>query len=137
MYSARKAIVQYYQSKGIHGATVNDVYIGNGVSELITMSLQALLNDGDEVLIPMPDYPLWTAAATLAGGKPVHYLCDEEANWFPDVNDIKSKITKRTKAIVVINPNNPTGAVYSKDLLLEIIEVARQHKLIIFADNLR
>ncbi|WP_099860706.1 pyridoxal phosphate-dependent aminotransferase [Pasteurella multocida] len=136
LYSARKAIVQYYQSKGIHGATVNDVYIGNGVSELITMSLQALLNDGDEVLIPMPDYPLWTAAATLAGGKPVHYLCDEEANWFPDVNDIKSKITKRTKAIVVINPNNPTGAVYSKDLLLEIIEVARQHKLIIFADEI-
>ncbi|HDR1345334.1 TPA: pyridoxal phosphate-dependent aminotransferase [Pasteurella multocida] len=136
LYSARKAIVQYYQSKGIHGAAVNDVYIGNGVSELITMSLQALLNDGDEVLIPMPDYPLWTAAATLAGGKPVHYLCDEEANWFPDVNDIKSKITKRTKAIVVINPNNPTGAVYSKDLLLEIIEVARQHKLIIFADEI-
>ncbi|HEA3274090.1 pyridoxal phosphate-dependent aminotransferase [Pasteurella multocida] len=136
LYSARKAIVQYYQSKGIHGATVNDVYIGNGVSELITMSLQALLNDGDEVLIPMPDYPLWTAAATLAGGKPVHYLCDEDANWFPDVNDIKSKITNRTKAIVVINPNNPTGAVYSKDLLLELIEVARQHKLIIFADEI-
>ncbi|WP_424406406.1 pyridoxal phosphate-dependent aminotransferase [Pasteurella sp. PK-2025] len=136
LYSARKAIVQYYQSKGIHGATVNDVYIGNGVSELITMSLQALLNDGDEVLIPMPDYPLWTAAATLAGGKPVHYLCDEEADWFPDVNDIKRKITNRTKAIVLINPNNPTGAVYSKALLLEIIEIARQHGLIIFADEI-
>ena len=136
LYSARKAIVQYYQSKNIRSVTVNDVYIGNGVSELITMAMQALLNDGDEVLIPMPDYPLWTAAATLAGGKAVHYLCDEQADWFPDVEDIKSKVTSRTKAIVVINPNNPTGAVYSKELLLEIAEVARQNNLIIFADEI-
>ncbi|MFD0965529.1 pyridoxal phosphate-dependent aminotransferase [Seminibacterium arietis] len=136
LYSARKAIVQYYQSKGIHGATVNDVYIGNGVSELILMSMQALLNNNDEVLIPMPDYPLWTAAATLAGGKPVHYFCDEEASWFPDIADIKSKITSRTKAIVIINPNNPTGAVYSENLLKEIVELARRHNLIIFADEI-
>ncbi|WP_109103954.1 pyridoxal phosphate-dependent aminotransferase [Aggregatibacter segnis] len=136
LYSARKAIVQYYQSKDIRSVTVNDVYIGNGVSELITMAMQALLNDGDEVLIPMPDYPLWTAAATLAGGKAVHYLCDEQADWFPDVEDIKSKVTSRTKAIVIINPNNPTGAVYSKELLLEIAEVARQNNLIIFADEI-
>ena len=136
LYSARKAIVQYYQSKDIRSVTVNDVYIGNGVSELITMTMQALLNDGDEVLIPMPDYPLWTAAATLAGGKAVHYLCDEQADWFPDIEDIKSKVTSRTKAIVVINPNNPTGAVYSKELLLEIVEVARQNNLIIFADEI-
>ena len=136
LYSARKAIVQYYQSKDIRSVTVNDVYIGNGVSELITMSMQALLNDGDEVLIPMPDYPLWTAAATLAGGKAVHYLCDEQADWFPDVEDIKSKVTSRTKAIVVINPNNPTGAVYSKELLLDIVDVARQNNLIIFADEI-
>ena len=136
LYSARKAIVQYYQSKDIRSVTVNDVYIGNGVSELITMAMQALLNDDDEVLIPMPDYPLWTAAATLAGGKAVHYLCDEQADWFPDVEDIKSKVTSRTKAIVVINPNNPTGAVYSKELLLDIVEVARQNNLIIFADEI-
>ena len=136
LYSARKAIVQYYQSKDIRSVTVNDVYIGNGVSELITMAMQALLNDGDEVLIPMPDYPLWTAAATLAGGKAVHYLCDEQADWFPDVEDIKSKVTSHTKAIVVINPNNPTGAVYSKELLLDIVEVARQNNLIIFADEI-
>ncbi|MCI7479427.1 pyridoxal phosphate-dependent aminotransferase [[Pasteurella] aerogenes] len=136
LYSARKAIVQYYQSKNILGATVNDVYIGNGVSELITMSMQALLNDGDEVLIPMPDYPLWTAAATLAGGKAVHYLCDEQADWFPAIDDIKNKVTARTKAIVIINPNNPTGAVYNKDVLLEIVEIARQHGLIIFADEI-
>ncbi|POY44665.1 aminotransferase [Avibacterium gallinarum] len=136
LYSARKAIVQYYQSKGIHGANVNDVYIGNGVSELIMMSMQALLNNDDEVLIPMPDYPLWTAAATLAGGKAVHYLCDEQADWFPDLEDIKSKITSRTKAIVIINPNNPTGAVYSKDLLQGIVGIAREHNLIIFADEI-
>ena len=136
LYSARKAIVQYYQSKDIRSVTVNDVYIGNGVSELITMAMQALLNDGDEVLISMPDYPLWTAAATLAGGKAVHYLCDEQADWFPDVEDIKSKVTSRTKAIVIINPNNPTGAVYSKELLLDIVEVARQNNLIIFADEI-
>ena len=136
LYSARKAIVQYYQSKGIQGATVNDVYIGNGASELITMSMQALLNDGDEVLVPMPDYPLWTAAVTLSGGKAVHYLCDEEADWFPDLDDIKSKITLRTKAIVIINPNNPTGAVYSKELLEQIADIARQHNLLIYADEI-
>ena len=136
LYSARKAIVQYYQSKGIQGVTVNDVYIGNGASELITMSMQALLNDGDEVLVPMPDYPLWTAAVTLSGGKAVHYLCDEEADWFPDLDDIKSKITPRTKAIVIINPNNPTGAVYSKELLEQIAEIARQHNLLIYADEI-
>lgn len=136
LYSARKAIVQYYQLKGLLDIDVNDVYIGNGVSELITMSMQALLNDGDEILIPMPDYPLWTAAATLAGGKAVHYLCDEENEWFPDIEDIKAKITPNTKAILVINPNNPTGAVYSRQILLEIAELARQHNLIIFADEI-
>ena len=136
LYSARKAIVQYYQSKGIQGATVNDVYIGNGASELITMSMQALLNDGDEVLVPMPDYPLWTAAVTLSGGKAVHYLCDEEADWFPDLDDIKSKVTPHTKAIVIINPNNPTGAVYSNELLEQIADIARQHNLLIYADEI-
>lgn len=136
LYSARKAVVQYYQSKGIHGATVNDVYIGNGASELITMSMQALLNNDDEVLVPMPDYPLWTAAVTLSGGKAVHYLCDEESDWFPSLEDIKSKITSRTKGIVIINPNNPTGAVYSKDLLEQIAALAREHGLIIFADEI-
>ncbi|WP_293730214.1 pyridoxal phosphate-dependent aminotransferase [uncultured Actinobacillus sp.] len=136
LYSARKAVVQYYQSKGIHGSTVNDVYIGNGASELITMSMQALLNNDDEVLVPMPDYPLWTAAVTLSGGKAVHYLCDESSDWFPSIEDIKSKITSRTKGIVIINPNNPTGAVYSKDLLEQIADVAREHGLIIFADEI-
>ncbi|WP_044470186.1 pyridoxal phosphate-dependent aminotransferase [Mannheimia massilioguelmaensis] len=136
LYSARKAIVQYYQSKGVIDSTVNDVYIGNGASELITMSMQALLNDNDEVLVPAPDYPLWTAAVTLSGGKAVHYICDEQQDWFPDIDDIKSKVTSRTKAIVIINPNNPTGAVYSKELLLEIAEIARQNKLLIFADEI-
>lgn len=136
LYSARKAIVHYYQTKGLRGITVNDVYIGNGVSELITMSMQALLNDGDEILIPAPDYPLWTAAATLAGGTVRHYLCDEENEWFPDLADIESKITSNTKAIVVINPNNPTGAVYSKEILLQVAELARRHGLIIFADEI-
>ncbi|MBE2896459.1 pyridoxal phosphate-dependent aminotransferase [Pasteurellaceae bacterium HPA106] len=136
LYSARKAVVQYYQSKGLRSPSVNDVYIGNGVSELIVMSMQALLNDGDEVLVPMPDYPLWTAAVTLSGGKAVHYMCDESADWFPDIDDIKSKISERTKGIVIINPNNPTGAVYSRELLLQIAEVARQNKLIIFADEI-
>ncbi|MCK3654538.1 aminotransferase [Pasteurellaceae bacterium Macca] len=136
LYSARKAIVQYYQLKGLLDLDVNDVYIGNGVSELITMSMQALLNDGDEILIPMPDYPLWTAAATLAGGKAVHYLCDEENEWFPDLADIKAKITPKTKAILVINPNNPTGSVYSRQVLLDIIDVAREHNLMLFADEI-
>lgn len=136
LYSARKAVVQYYQSKGIHGSTVNDVYIGNGASELITMSMQALLNNDDEVLVPMPDYPLWTAAVTLSGGKAIHYLCDEDSDWYPSLDDIKSKITSRTKGIVIINPNNPTGAVYSKDLLEQIADLAREHGLIIFADEI-
>lgn len=134
--SARQAIVQYYRSFGINECNENDVYIGNGVSELITMTLQALLNDGDEVLIPMPDYPLWTAATTLSGGTAVHYLCDENADWNPDLADIKSKITSKTKAIVIINPNNPTGAVYSKSLLESIVEIARQHNLLILADEI-
>ena len=136
LYSARKAVVHYYQTKNVMDVGVNDVYIGNGVSELITMSMQALLNDGDEILIPAPDYPLWTAAATLAGGAVRHYVCDEEADWFPDLDDIRAKISPKTKAIVVINPNNPTGAVYSKELLLEIAEIARRHNLMIFADEI-
>lgn len=136
LFQARKAIVQYYQLKGIHQVDVNDVYIGNGVSELITMSMQALLNEGDEILIPSPDYPLWTAAATLAGGKAVHYLCDEENEWQPDLSDIRAKITPNTKALLVINPNNPTGAVYSREILLQIAEIAREHNLIVFADEI-
>lgn len=136
LYSARKAVMQRYQAIGMHDVTVDDIYIGNGVSELIVQSMQALLNSDDEVLVPAPDYPLWTAAISLSGGKAVHYMCDEEANWFPDVEDIRSKITSRTKAIVIINPNNPTGAVYSKELLLDIVEVARQNQLIIFADEI-
>lgn len=136
LFQARKAIVQYYQLKGIHQVDVNDVYIGNGVSELITMSMQALLNEGDEILIPSPDYPLWTAAATLAGGKAVHYLCDEENEWQPDLADILAKITPNTKALLVINPNNPTGAVYSREILLQIAEIAREHNLIVFADEI-
>jgi alanine-synthesizing transaminase len=136
IYSARKAVVQHYQKKGLLNLGVEDVYIGNGASELIVMSMQALLNNGDEMLVPAPDYPLWTASVSLSGGKAVHYLCDEEAGWFPDIDDIKKKITPKTRGIVLINPNNPTGAVYTRDLLLEIIEVARQHKLIIFADEI-
>lgn len=136
MFSARKAIMQYCQEKGIKGVTLDDIYIGNGVSELIVMSLQGLLNDGDEVLVPTPDYPLWTAAVSLASGKPRHYICDEGAGWLPDLDDIRSKINQKTKAIVLINPNNPTGAIYPDDLLKEIIEIARQHQLIIFADEI-
>ncbi|HHX82896.1 MAG TPA: pyridoxal phosphate-dependent aminotransferase [Pseudomonadaceae bacterium] len=136
LFSARKAIMQETQRLNIKGVGINDIYLGNGVSELIVMAMQALLNNGDEVLVPAPDYPLWTAAVTLAGGKAVHYLCDEQADWFPDIDDIRSKITRNTKAIVVINPNNPTGAVYSEELLLQIVEVARQHKLIIYADEI-
>ncbi|MDG6897925.1 aminotransferase [Actinobacillus delphinicola] len=133
---ARQAIVEFYHQKGICDNTVEDVFIGNGVSELIVMTMQALLNQDDEVLIPMPDYPLWTAATHLAGGKAVHYLCDEEANWFPDIADIKRKISPRTKAIVIINPNNPTGAVYSKELLEEIVKVARENNLLILSDEI-
>lgn len=136
LFSARKAIVQHYQKRNMRDMDVEDVYIGNGVSELIVMAMQALLNTGDEVLVPAPDYPLWTAAVTLSNGKAMHYMCDEEAGWLPDVEDIRKKITPRTRAIVVINPNNPTGAVYSKEVLLDIIELARQHGLIIFADEI-
>ena len=137
IFSARKAILQYYQSKGLLSAVdVRDVYLGNGVSELIVMTMQALMNDGDEVLIPMLDYPLWTAAANLAGGTAVHYRCNEADNWHPDIEDIKSKITSKTKGIVVINPNNPTGALYSDELLKQIIEVAKEYNLIIMADEI-
>ena len=136
LFSARKAIMQYCQLKNIPNVKVNDIYTGNGVSELITMAMQGLLNNGDEILVPMPDYPLWTAAITLAGGTAVHYICDEEADWYPDIEDIKKKVTPNTKGIVVINPNNPTGALYSDELLKEIVEIARQNGLIIFADEI-
>lgn len=136
IYSARKAVVQHYQKRGMLDLDVEDVYLGNGVSELIVMAMQALLNGGDELLVPSPDYPLWTAAVSLSGGKPIHYMCDEESDWYPDLDDIKAKITPNTKGIVLINPNNPTGAVYSRDFLLEIAEIARQNNLIIFADEI-
>ena len=136
IFSARKAIMQYCQLKGFPHVDIDDIYLGNGVSEMISISLQALLDDGDEVLVPMPDYPLWTACISLAGGNAVHYRCDEQADWYPDIDDIKLKITSNTKAIVVINPNNPTGALYSEDLLKEIVEIARQNDLIIFADEI-
>ncbi|SUC47685.1 Aspartate aminotransferase [Providencia stuartii] len=136
LYSARKAIVQHYQARNIREMTVEDVYIGNGVSELIVQAMQALLNNGDEMLVPAPDYPLWTAAVSLSGGNAVHYMCDEQQGWMPDIDDIRKKVTPRTRGIVIINPNNPTGAVYSKELLLEIVELARQHNLIIFADEI-
>ena len=136
IFSARKAIMQYCQLKGFPNLDINDIFTGNGVSELIVMAMQGLLDTGDEVLIPMPDYPLWTASVSLAGGTAVHYLCDEQAGWFPDIDDIRSKITSNTKAIVLINPNNPTGALYSKDLLLEIVQVARENNLIIFSDEI-
>ncbi|CAM4033942.1 pyridoxal phosphate-dependent aminotransferase [Vibrio neonatus] len=136
IYSARKAVVQHYQKKGLLSLDVEDVYMGNGVSELIVMAMQALLDNGDQMLVPAPDYPLWSAAVSLSGGTPVHYICDEESDWFPDLEDIKAKITPKTRGIVLINPNNPTGAVYSRDFLLQIVEIARQHKLIIFADEI-
>ena len=136
LFSARKAIMQYYQLRNIDGVTMNDVYTGNGVSELISLCMQALLNNGDEILIPAPDYPLWTATATLAGGNVVHYICDEQSDWNPDIEDIRSKVTDRTKAIVIINPNNPTGAVYPKEILEQIVEIAREHELIIFSDEI-
>lgn len=128
--------MHYTQGKNIPNVDVDDVIIGNGVSELIVMSMQALLDNDDEVLIPMPDYPLWTAAVTLAGGTPRHYLCDEASNWYPDLKDIESKITSRTKAILVINPNNPTGALYPKEILEGVIQIARKHKLVVFADEI-
>jgi len=136
LYSARKAIMQECQRLHINDVDIDDIYLGNGVSELIMMAMQALLNDGDEVLIPAPDYPLWTAAVSLAGGTPIHYICDESADWFPDIQDMEFKITPNTRALVIINPNNPTGAVYSREILLEVIELARRHKLILFADEI-
>ena len=136
IFSARTAVVQYYQGRGLTHMDVDDVYLGNGVSELITMSLQALLNNGDEVLVPTPDYPLWTASVSLAGGTAVHYLCDEENHWWPDLEDLAAKITSRTKGIVLINPNNPTGAVYPRSIIEGMVKLAREHGLIIFADEI-
>ena len=136
LFSARKAIMQYAQLKHIPNVNINDIYTGNGVSELINLCMSALLDTGDEILIPSPDYPLWTACATLAGGKAVHYICDEESEWYPDINDIRKKINDRTKAIVIINPNNPTGALYPKEVLEQIVQVAREHQLIIFSDEI-
>lgn len=133
---ARRAIVQYYQTKPIAGVDVEDIYLGNGVSELIVMALQAMLNDGDEVLIPAPDYPLWTAATNLAGGKAVHYICDEQADWMPDLADVEAKITDRTKALVIINPNNPTGTVYSREVMDGLVDIARRHQLVVMSDEI-
>ena len=136
LFSARKAIMQYCQLKNIPNVDIDDIYTGNGVSELIAMAMQGLLNTGDEILVPSPDYPLWTASITLAGGTAVHYHCDEQAEWYPDIEDIKSKVTSRTKGIVVINPNNPTGALYPREVLQDIVDVARENELIIFADEI-
>ena len=136
LFAARKAIMQECQRLDIPGIEIDDIFLGNGVSELIVMACQALLNTGDEVLIPAPDYPLWTAAVNLSSGKPVHYLCDEQSDWFPDIDDIKSKITDKTRALLIINPNNPTGAVYSKDMLEQLIAIAREHQLVLFADEI-
>lgn len=136
LFSARKAVMQECQRKRIQNVSIEDIYIGNGVSELIVMSMQGLLNDNDEILIPAPDYPLWTAAASLAGGNPRHYRCDESSGWLPDIDDIRAKISERTRGIVVINPNNPTGALYPTELLAQILEIAREHKLIVFADEI-
>ena len=136
LFAPRKSIVHYTQEKQIAGVDVDDVYLGNGASELITMSLNALLDDGDEVLVPAPDYPLWTASVSLSGGRPVHYLCDEQSDWCPDIADIRAKVTPNTKAIVVINPNNPTGALYPTELLEQIVQVAREHQLIVMADEI-
>jgi len=136
LFSARKAIMQYCQQKGIKGVTIDDIYTGNGGSEVITMAMQALLDDGDEMLVPAPDYPLWTASVNLSGGRAVHYLCDEQADWTPDVEDIKRKITPKTRGIVIINPNNPTGALYPVEILRQIVELARQNDLILFSDEI-
>ena len=135
IFAARKAVMHETQKQGIHGVTLDDIYLGNGASELIVMATNGLLDDGDEMLLPAPDYPLWTAAASLSGGTPVHYVCDESKGWMPDLDDIRAKITPRTKAIVVINPNNPTGALYSDELLIGIVTIAREHGLVIFADE--
>ena len=134
--SAREAIVEYCQEKGIPNVDMNDVYTGNGVSELITLAMQGLLDDGDEMLVPTPDYPLWTASVTLAGGKAVHYICDDQSGWYPDLEDMRKKVTDKTKGIVVINPNNPTGALYPREILEGIVEIAREHDLILFADEI-
>lgn len=136
IFAARKAIQQDCQLKGFPNVDINDIYTGNGVSELITMSMQGLCNNGDEVLVPMPDYPLWTASVSLAGGKPVHYVCDEESEWYPDLVDMRKKITPKTKAIVVINPNNPTGALYPREILEGIVELAREFDLLLFSDEI-
>jgi alanine-synthesizing transaminase len=136
LFAARKAIMHYTQAKGIKNVQMEDIYVGNGVSELIVMAMQALLNNGDEVLVPAPDYPLWTAAVALAGGTPRHYICDEGAGWLPDLDDIRARITPNTRAIVIINPNNPTGAVYPDEILQGIIQIAREHQLIIYADEI-
>lgn len=136
LFAARKAIMQYAQNKDIPNVTINDIYTGNGVSELIQLSMAALLDSGDEVLVPSPDYPLWTACVTLAGGTAVHYICDEQAEWYPDMEDIKKKITPNTKAIVLINPNNPTGALYPREVLGQIVDIAREHQLMIFSDEI-
>ncbi len=136
LFAPRKAVVHYTQEKHIAGVTVDDVYLGNGASELIAFSLNALLDDGDEVLVPTPDYPLWTAVVGLSGGRPVHYLCDERADWMPDIEDIERRITPRTRAIVVINPNNPTGTLYPESVLQQIVEIARRHRLVVFSDEI-
>ncbi len=136
IFAARKAIMQYAQIKKIPNVTMKDIYTGNGASELIQLSLNALLNNGDEVLVPSPDYPLWTACTNLAGGKAVHYICDEQSEWYPDIKDIESKITPKTKALVIINPNNPTGALYPKEILEQLVDVARRHELILFSDEM-
>jgi alanine-synthesizing transaminase len=136
LFAPRKAVMHYTQAKNVVGVAIDDIYLGNGASELIVMSMNALLNNGDEVLVPAPDYPLWTAAVSLSGGRPVHYVCDEQQDWYPDIEDMRKKITPNTKAIVVINPNNPTGALYPDEVLLQIIELARQHQLIIYADEI-
>ncbi|MBU2511849.1 pyridoxal phosphate-dependent aminotransferase [bacterium] len=136
LFSARKAVMHYSQELGIGNVGIEDIYMGNGVSELIVMAMQALLNNGDELLIPAPDYPLWTAAVSLSGGKAVHYVCDEESGWLPDLKDIESKISKKTKGLLIINPNNPTGAVYPKELLESIVKLARKHDLIVFSDEI-
>ena len=136
IFSARKAIMQYSQIKQLPNVGLQDIYTGNGVSELITMAMQGLLDNGDEILVPAPDYPLWTAAVTLAGGNAVHYMCDEQNEWNPDIEDMRKKITKKTKGIVIINPNNPTGALYSEEILKEIVQVARENELILFSDEI-
>ena len=136
IYSARTAVAQYYQSRGLIDTNVDDVYIGNGVSELISMVLQAFIDDGNEVLVPAPDYPLWTGAVSLSGGTPVHYRCDEENGWDPDLADIEARITPNTQALVIINPNNPTGAVYSEATVKGLVDIARRHELVIFSDEI-